>query len=93
LELLKDYANPYYHAKVNVVAYTLSRKTQRGLNTMINTQLNILKDLENMGIELVLPGYIDGLLSALEVQHLIIEEIKASENDDAKLEKLRLNVT
>ena len=46
-----------------------------------------------MGIELVLFGYTYGLLTALEVEPSIIEEIKASENDDAKLEKLRCNVT
>jgi len=45
-----------------------------------------------MGIELVLPGYIDGLLIALEVQPSIIEKIKASRKDDAMLEKLRRNV-
>ena len=37
------------------------------LNTMITTQPYILRDLENIGIEFVLPRYIDGLLSALKV--------------------------
>ena len=32
-------------------------------------------------------------MTALEVQPSIIEEIKASQKDDAKLEKLRYNVT
>ena len=38
---------------------SLSRKTPHGLNTMINTQPGILRDLEIMGIEPMLLGYID----------------------------------
>jgi len=75
-----------------VVADALSTKAQNGLNTMINTQYDTLRGLENMGIEPVLPGYIDGMLSALEVQHSIIEEITVSQKDDTKLERLRQSV-
>jgi len=45
-----------------------------------------------MGIGLVPSGYTEGLLTALEVQLSIVEEIKASQNGDAKLVKLRCNV-
>jgi len=45
-----------------------------------------------MGIELASPRCIDGLLSALKVQHSIIEEIRTNQKDDAKLERLRQNV-
>ena len=48
-------------------------------------QPGILRDLENMDIKLVLWGLTDGLLSALEVQPSIVEEIKSSQEDDAKL--------
>jgi len=82
----------YYPGKTNVVGDALSRKTQHGLNTITNTQPKISRGLETMGIELVLPGYTNGLLTALEVQSSIIEEIKESQKDDAKLEKLRCNV-
>ena len=75
-----------------MAADALSSKTEHGLKTMINLQPNILRDLENMGIKLVLLGHIGGLLSALEVQHSIIEEINTSQKEDAKLKKLRLNV-
>ena len=78
--------------KLNAVADALSRKTQHGLNTMINTQPSILRDPETMVIELVLSGNRNGLLIALEVQPSIIEEIKASQKDNAKFEKLRCNV-
>jgi len=56
---------------------------------VISIQPGILRDLEDMGIELILPGLTDGLLSTLEVQPLIAEEIKARQKDDALLEKLR----
>jgi len=82
----------YHPRKANVVADALNRNTQHGLNAMINTQPEISRDLETMGIELVLSGYTNGLLTALEVQPFTIEEIKASEKNDAKLEKPRCNV-
>lgn len=72
-----------------MIADALSRKTQHNLSTVISIQPGILRDLEDMGIELILPGLTDGLLSTLEVQPLIAEEIKARQKDDALLEKLR----
>jgi len=80
LELLKDYdlQIQYNPRKVNVVADALSKKAQHGLNVMINTQPEIARDLETMGIEFVLPRYTDGLLIALKVQPSVIKEIKAS---------------
>ena len=74
------------------MADALSRKTLHGLNAMMNTQPEISRDLEAMGIKLVQPRYTDGLLTVLEVQPFIIEEIKASQKDDAEVEKLRCNV-
>ena len=82
----------YHPRKANVVADALTRKTQHGLNKMLSTQPNILRDLENIGIELVLLGFTEGLLLALELQPSIIEEIGVSQVDDAKLETFRQNV-
>ena len=69
MELLKDYdlQIQYHLEKENVGVDALSRKTQHGLNTMISTQPDIRRELENMGIELVSSGFTDGLLSVLEV--------------------------
>ena len=94
LELLKDYdlQIQYHLGKANVVADALSRKTQHCLNAMVTAQPEVLRDLEAMAIELVLPGCIDGLLMALEVQPSLIEEIKASQKEDAKLERIRRNL-
>jgi len=56
--LLKNYDSliQYHPRKMNVIADALSRNTQHGLNIMINTQPDILRELEHMGIELVLTG-------------------------------------
>jgi len=45
-----------------------------------------------MGIEFVMNGPTNWLLSTLEVQPSVLEEIQASQKDDAKLEKLGQNV-
>jgi len=45
---------------------------------MISTPPDISRDLENMGIELMLLGFTDGHLLALEFQPTIVEEIKVS---------------
>jgi len=80
-ELLKDYdlQIQYHPGKANIVADALSRKTQHGLNAIMYTQPEISRDLETMGIELVQPGCTTRLLTALEVQPSIIEEIKATQ--------------
>ena len=39
-----------------------------------------------MDAEIMLSGLTDGQTSALEVQPLIVEEIKSSKKDDAKLQ-------
>ena len=52
-----------------------------------------MRDLKNIGIELVLQGLTNRLLLALEVKPSIVEEIKSSQNNDAKLERLKQNVT
>ena len=94
MELLKDYDLQirYHPGKANLVADALTKKTQHCLNAMVNTQPEILRDLEARAIELVSPRCMDGLLMALEVQPSLIEEIKTSQKDDAKLERVRRNM-
>jgi len=56
---------------------------------MRSTQLGIVRDPENMGIELLLRRLNKGQLLVLEVQLSIMKEIKSNQKDDAKLERLK----
>ena len=56
LELIKDYdcSINYHPGKANVVADALSRKSSDFSATLLTTQKDIIKDLERMGIEIVM---------------------------------------
>ena len=60
-------------------------KTQHNLNTIAITQLDMLRDIENMGIEFVSYKQVIALLSTLEVQPCIREGIKLHQKNDTKL--------
>jgi len=54
-ELLKDYdlQLQYHLGKANIVADALSRKMQHSFYNIMITQMTLLKELENMGVQLV----------------------------------------
>jgi len=56
--LLKDYDLhiEYHLGKSNAVADALSSKAQHSSNTVVITQLSLLKELEDLGIRLVSYG-------------------------------------
>ena len=58
LELLKDYALDikYHPRKANVVADVLSRKPKRTIASLVTTNIYLLKELEKLQIEMVLPS-------------------------------------
>ena len=54
--MIKDYdcSINYHPGKANVVADALSRKSSDFSATLLTTQKDIIKDLERMGIEIVM---------------------------------------
>ena len=57
------------------MAGAISRKAQHSLNTVVITQLNLLRKLEHLGVQLVLQGKLGVQLSALTLQPSIVEKI------------------
>ena len=89
LELIKDYGCliNYHPGKANVVADALSRKSFDFLAALLTTQKEIIKDLERMGIEIVM-GDSQVFMASLIIQPTLIEKIKSSQVDDAQIVKI-----
>ena len=89
LELIKDYdcLINYHPGKANVVADALSRKSSSFSAALLTTQKEIIKDLERMGIEIVM-GDSQVFMASLTIQLTLIEKIKSSQVDDAQIVKI-----
>ena len=59
-----------------MVADALSWKTRQSVNVVAMVRPEILKDLENMGIELVLFQELGSSLGSMVVQPALMDEIK-----------------
>ena len=94
LELLKDYdlQIQYHPGKANVVADALSRKAQHSSNTVMITQLNLLRELEDFGIQLVSHGQTRARLSVLTIQPSLEEEIRLNQESDPELQRIKQNL-
>ena len=89
LEFIKDYdcSINYHPGKANVVADALSRKSSSFLAALLTTQKEIIKDLERMGIEIVM-GDSQAFMASLTIQPTLIEKMKSSQVDDAQIVKI-----
>nr|GEV14350.1 retrotransposon protein, putative, Ty3-gypsy subclass [Tanacetum cinerariifolium] len=85
-ELLKDYdTNIQYHpGKANVVADALSRKSGMLANLQIEPDLEIIRDLERMDIELCIRGT-KGYWGSLKIEPNLILRIKDAQKEDVEL--------
>ena len=70
-----------------MVADALSRKSQVVMASAITTQKELLMDLEKMGIEFR-EYQPNALLSAIKIQHSIIDEIKVAQKEDKHLQAI-----
>ena len=93
LELLKDYdlQIQYHPDKANVVADALSRMSQHSSNTMVITQMHLLREPEDFGIQLVVHGKMNAQLSALTVRFSLVEEIRLIQESDPELQSIKQN--
>nr|GEW10787.1 RNA-directed DNA polymerase [Tanacetum cinerariifolium] len=84
LELLKDYdTNIQYHpGKANVVADALSRKS--GMVAGIKVEEEIIRDLERLGIELLVSGQ-QGYWASLRIEPDLISRIKEAQKEDSEI--------
>nr|GEV45373.1 DNA/RNA polymerase superfamily protein [Tanacetum cinerariifolium] len=84
LELLKDYdTNIQYHpGKANVVADALSRKS--GMVAGIKVKVEIIRDLERLGIELLVSGQ-QGYWASLRIEPDLISRIKEAQKEDSEI--------
>nr|GFC10829.1 putative reverse transcriptase domain-containing protein [Tanacetum cinerariifolium] len=84
LELLKDYdTNIQYHpGKTNVVADALSRKS--GMIASIKVEEEIIRDLEQLDIELYVRGH-HGYWASLRVKPDLISQIKEAQKEDSEI--------
>ena len=89
LELLVDYDLEinYHPGKANVVADALSRKTHATLACHLTTQKEILKDLDEMGIEVRMYQH-NATLAYMEIQPTLISKIKEAQQGDAQTEAI-----
>jgi len=82
----------YHPGKENVVANALSRKVQYSSNTVVITQLNLLRELEEFGIQLVSHMQTNAQLSALTLQSSLVEEIRLNQESDPEHQRIKQNL-
>jgi len=62
---------------------------QHRSNTVVVTQLSLLKELEDLGVPLISHGKAHIQLSALTLQPSMVKEIRVSQQSDPKLQRIR----
>ena len=78
--------------KRNIMAGALNRKAQHTLNTVVTTQLNLLRELEDLDIQLVLQWKVNVQLLALTLQPSLMEEPRVNRDSDPALQRIKQNL-
>ncbi|XP_020243403.1 uncharacterized protein LOC109821640 [Asparagus officinalis] len=78
----------YHPDKANVVADALSRKNSCNLAYLITSQRKTLEDLDRTGIKIRV-HQIRVKLANMVIQHSLLDEIKANQQNDAQLLKIK----
>ena len=96
LELIKDYniTIQYHPGKANVVADALSRKSGGAIATLITHQIRLLRDLEEMQVEVrvIDPSNAKYQLNQVSIQFDLYDKIKEAQQGDAQIRKIMKEV-
>lgn len=95
LELVKDYDCTilYHPGKANVVTDALSRKNMGPLSALCIRQDHLIRDFENLRIEILSsPVRTSAILASFIVKPTIRDRIVAAQRNDPFLEKIRVEV-
>ena len=82
----------YHLGKANVLVDALSRKAQHSSNTMVITRLSLLREPEDLRIQLVSHGQENVQLLGLTFQPSIMEEIQVNRECDPELQRIKQNL-
>jgi len=78
--------------KRNIVADALNKKAQHTLITVVITLLNLLRELEDLDIQLMLHKKANVQLLALTLQPSLMEEIRVNQDSDPELQRVKQNL-
>jgi len=82
----------YQPRKRNIVAGALNRKVQYTFNTVVTTQLNLLRELEDLAIQLMSHRKANVQLLALTLQPSLMENIRVNQDSDPELQRIKQNL-
>jgi len=74
------------------VTDALNKKTRHPLRTIVITQLNLLRELEDLGIQLVSHRKANVQLQALTLWPFLMEEIRVDQDSDPEFHRMKQNL-